>query len=96
LQTTEEHSKKGRKVNIIPLPKKAKAIILRNAVGMIKSTQSTMNRRIAPFRLLTHWVRDKEASIKISTHDFAKRPAHAWVVGYDHLIKTNHFNGFHM
>ena len=27
LQTTEEHSEKGRKVNIIPLPKKAKAII---------------------------------------------------------------------
>jgi integrase len=27
LQTTEEHSEKGRKVNVIPLPKKAKAII---------------------------------------------------------------------
>ena len=27
LQTTEEHSEKGRKVNVIPLPKRAKAII---------------------------------------------------------------------
>jgi len=27
LQTTEEHSEKGRKINVIPLPKKAKTII---------------------------------------------------------------------
>ena len=63
---------------------------------MIKSSQSTMNNMIALFSLLTHWVRDKENPIKISTHDFAKRPAYARVVGYDNLIKTNHFNGFRM
>jgi len=53
---------------------------LKNAVKMMKNSHAMMNRRNSPFSLLTHfdkfntshWIRDKENPIKISTHDFSR------------------------
>jgi len=46
----------------------AEYIILKSAVKMAKSFQSTMDKRIESFILLTQWVRE----IEISAHDFSR------------------------